>query len=459
MDQVQEALFELPECSSELAVGRLKAHVRNGAKFRDPLEFDLHPEVPGSSVPHNHLVRQIAWVIARLDLGWLRQMYAHRGGVAYQPEQMLGSVLYGMTCGVRTGKQLQESCLYDERFKFLMGAHKPDDRTFERFIERVGPDLQELLAEVLYLARRHSMARANEVAIDGCKVAGSSSYWNYAEKSDRPPSDSDAKLMKSHGRSMVGYNALAAVDTEDGLIVGAELITDQNDWKAAPIIVEAVRNQLGEYPAVAIADSGFESPDGICGVEDLGVDTVFAPREMGPGQCLELNEDGYVVCPVGKVLLKRPHSRALADGRIYDTYRPEGGCRGCPLKATCAFFKKKLEVPQGADPAARYRNRARARSAAYQGAMKRRQRVETPFAFLKRHDRFERLRGRNLRRARAEYFLWVVSYNLRKILRKLSEGAKASLGSFAVLLKCWTRQVAQTWRVSTPIAVNSYLLR
>jgi hypothetical protein len=340
-----------------------------------------------------------------------------------------------------------------------MGGHKPDDRTFDRFIERVGPNLADLLDEILSLARRHGMARANEVAIDGCKVPGSSSYWKHTQKSDQSPSDPDAKLMNSHGRRMVGYNALAAVDTQDGLIVGAELVTDQNDWRLAPVIMEAVHDQLGEYPAVAIADSGFESPNGICGVEELGVDTVFAVREMGPANCLELNEDGCLVCPAGKVMLKRPKSRALADGRIYDTYRPEGGCRGCPLKATCAFFTKSLEVPEGADPAARYRNRTRVNSAAYHGAMKRRQRVETPWSFLKRHDHFERFRGRNLSRARAEYLLWVASYNLRKILRRLMPAFWALFEVFCRYIESLSRQVGQSARRETPLFSKSILLR
>ena len=442
MDQAQSTLFESPECSVWPSPGSLTAHVRNGVKFREPLDFSLFPELPGSSLPPQHLARTIAVVIASLDLSWLRKLYAHRGGVPYLPEQMLAVVLYGMTCGQRTGLDLQESCRYDDRFKFLMGGHKPDDRTFERFIERLGPCVEELLRSVLDLARSHGMAKANEVAIDGCKLAGSSSWWKHSSKSDTAPSDPDARLMNSHGRRMVGYNALTAVDTSDGLIVGAALVNDQNDWQAGPVIVKAVRSQLGEYPAVAIADSGFESPDGICGVENLGVDTVFAVRDNGLPECLAQDHEGRLCCPAGKIFVKRPNPRKMADGRMVDTYRPEGGCRGCPLKDQCAFFKKRLEVPEGADPVARFRNRDRARSAAYHGAMKRRQRAETPNAFLKRHDRFERLRGRNLGRATGELFLWVASYNLRKILR-------LDLRAFLRFIARLAARLGQTW-LKTP---------
>lgn len=440
-------LFEVPDCPGEQSPGSLGAHVRNGLKFREPLNFSLFAELPGSSLPPGHLARQIAGIIAALDLGWLRRLYAHRGGVPYLPEQMLAVVLYGMTCGQRTGLDLQESCRYDERFKFLMGGHKPDDRTFERFIERIGPYSEELLKSVLALARSHGLAKGNEVAIDGCKLAGSSSWWKHTQKSDTAASDPDARLMNSHGRRMVGYNALTAVDTSDGLIVGAALVNDQNDWHAGPVIVEAVRSQLGEYPAVAIADSGFESPDGISGVENLGVDTVFAVRGGLP-ECLSQDHEGRLRCPAGKILVKRPKPHKMADGRICDTYRPDGGCRGCPLKDQCAFFKKSLEVPEGADHVARFRNHERVHSATYHGAMIRRQGVETPNAFLKRHDRFERLRGRNLGKATAELYLWVGSYNLRKILRRDLRAFWRLLARLAARLGQNSRQVPQFYTTS-----------
>jgi len=422
------ALFEsAPEEVSVSGKG-VSRHVRSSAKFRDPLEFPLFPEVPGASVPSDHLARQIIAILSEMDLSFLTRMYAHRGGVPYHPINLLAVVLYGMTRGHRLGRELEEECRFDDRYRFLMGGHTPDDRTFDRFIERVGPHLESVMAQVLVKAKKLGMSKGNEVAIDGCKVPGSSSWWKSHKDSCEVPSDPDARLMNSHGRRLVGYNALLAVDTGDGLIVGAQLVNDQNDMHCAPVILESVRSQLGELPCVALGDSGFESPAGIAGLEDMGVDTVFAYRNSLP-ECLDLNGEGQLVCPARKVLVKLGSQRKTSDGRLYDAYRPEGGCQGCPFKTSCEFFTKELQVPRGTDPGARYRNRARFHSAAYAGAMNRRRCAETPFAFLRRHDMFDRFRGRSLNKARAEYFLWVVSYNLRKILRNSGALLDAVLSS------------------------------
>ena len=432
----QDSLFESVEGEPVTCSEKVPRQARAGSKFRGPVEDSLFPEVLGARVPEGHLVREIARMLSEMDLDFLTRMYSHRGGVPYQPHNLLGVVLYGMTRGHRTGRELEQECIFDDRYRFLMGGQTPDDRTFDRFIERIEPYLEKHLQKILSAARGRGMAKGNEVAIDGCKVPGSSSWWKHRADSQEKPSDPDARLMNSHGRRMVGYNALAAVDTADGLIVGAELVNDQNDFHAAPVAVKAVGSQLGELPAVAIADSGFESPAGIAAVEDMGVDTVFACRDNLP-ECLVQNEDGHVVCPVGRVLVKRPTTKTQSDGRVYDVYRPEKGCRGCPLTKTCPFKGKSVEVPVGDDPAARFRNRERVFSQAYDGSMTRRRGAETPFAFLRRHDRFERFRGRCLKMARAEYFLWVASYNLRKILRRALEGFGHIFG--AVLAAEWAK--------------------
>jgi len=90
------ALFEsAPEEVSVSGKG-VSRHVRSSAKFRDPLEFPLFPEVPGASVPSDHLARQIIAILSEMDLSFLTRMYAHRGGVPYHPINLLAVVLYDM---------------------------------------------------------------------------------------------------------------------------------------------------------------------------------------------------------------------------------------------------------------------------------------------------------------------------------------------------------------------------
>jgi transposase len=397
------------------------------------LEFQIFPGTPGANVQKNHPARVLAQTLEKMDLGFVRQIYARRGGYPYEPVHLLGPILYGMSQGVRTGRELEEACRYDDRYKLLAGGHTPDDRTFERFIVKISPFLDELLSQVLVLARSKGKARGNEVALDGCKMPGSSSWWKSKEDSTEKPSDPDARLMNSHGRRMVGYNALIAVDTADGLIVGAQVSNEQNDFHVVPDIIEATLCQLGEYPAAALADAGFDVPESILYLEEAGIDSVVAPKTPVSDALYE-DEDGRLMCPAGKSLVLVGTMAKDKEGlRRYDSYRPQGGCRGCPLKANCSFFRKTLDVPEGADPGAKIRNRVRFQSATYHRAMVRRRSVETPFAFLRRHDGFERFRGRSLDKAKAEFRLWVASYNLRKILRTFKSLVKLEKLLFELL--------------------------
>jgi hypothetical protein len=272
--------------------------------------------------------------------------------------------------------------------------------------------------------------KINEVAVDGTKVAGNASWWKYRKESEEPPSDPDARLMNSHGRSSVGFNAYIAVDTTVDFIVGGDVSNDQSDWHLAPAILECVKEQSGELPAVAIGDQGFESPEAIEKVSEMGVDTVFQPREGLP-ESLHLNDMGELVCPAGKELIQI--SATPNHGRMLANFRPEGGCRDCPLSKTCAFKGERIQVTDGGNPVSKYLNKARYDSDAYQGAMIRRRKVEKPFAQMKHHDGFDRFRRRGLTKVRAEFQLWVLSYNMRKLLGAVS----------ALLRRIWTPNATQ----------------
>jgi len=442
MEVDQGALFDVPSTEVE-AVSR---GPRRGLKFREPLSFDLIPRLPSDGVPSGHFVCRLAEAVAGLDLTGLLRTYRFKGGYGYEPRHLLAVVVFGMTDGVRDPRDLEEHCRYDARYRYLTGGHVPDECTFERFIERVAPFLEDLLRQLNGQAKVKLNLKLNEVAIDGTKVASNSSWWKYRKESEELPSDPDARLMNSHGRSLVGYNAQIAIDTTTDFIVGADVFSAQADWHLAPEILKCVKDQAGELPACAIADSGYEAPEAIKKVGEMGVDTVFQPRDGLP-ECLHLNELGDLVCPAGRQLIqisvKPNHGRMLAN------FRPEGGCRDCSLSKTCPFKGERIQVTEGGDPVEKYHNKARYESEAYKGAMIRRRRVEIPFAQMKFHDGFNRFRRRGLKKVRAEFQLWVISYNIRKLL-----GAVCALFE-----RIWKASATQLTKKDRPSSVHPSLLQ
>jgi transposase len=378
-------------------------------------------------IPEDHLARKIRAGLCAMDLSYLEALYPDCGGVPFDPQDYLGPMLFGMKEGVRSGEALEKACRYDVRYRYLAGGQIPDARSFQRARKRFGSVLGTLHGSVLKKARQLKRVHGAEVAVDGTKVAGNTSAWKFKQTGCR--SDPDARSMDSHGRKCQGYNVQFAVDTlaPAQLILGCDVIQDQNDLHAMPMVMDALKEQFGELPVQVVADKGYETAQTIQDLEDRGVESLICPSS-DMYESLKENADGELVCPAGKpMVFKRTASGKESRGtsiRVYDAYGPEGGCGGCPLRASCAFAGKELKVPAQTDPGARFRNRQRIRSDGGTGAMIRRRLAEIPFALLKRHTRFDRFLTRGLENVRAEMLLWVISYNLCKLL----EGLKRLLG-------------------------------
>jgi transposase len=436
MSEVQCVLFELEGSGSDSAFVERKAHVRQKLVYRRAIDPKLQIFDYALEIPEDHFVRGLRRFILAMDLGILDACYDDRGGIPYDPRDCLGAILLGMKEGVRSGAALERACRYDVRYRYVAGGQTPDKRTFQRIKKRFNSQLKSLHSSVLKKGRYSKRACGAEVAVDGTKMSGSSSAWK--PKDGGEPSDPDVRMMESHGRKCLGYNVQIAVDTSgpDRMILGCTVIQDQNDLHAMPKIIQATLEQCGELPVQVLADKGYETTQSIEHLENRGVQSLICPSDNIPGALME-NADGVLVCPVGRPLIYKA-TRSSKESRsekirFFDVYRPEGGCAGCPLTASCTFYRKDLRVQPNADPGARFRNRDRVQSQGGAGAMIRRRLVEQPIAYMKRHTRFDRFLTRGLENVQTEMLLWVISYNIFKLL-------KASQDAFWLILAFFGQQ-------------------
>lgn len=56
------------------------------------------------------------------------------GRPSFDPYAMFATIVYGFSVGSPTLRELEDSCLYDIRFKYLMNDETPDYSSFSRFI-------------------------------------------------------------------------------------------------------------------------------------------------------------------------------------------------------------------------------------------------------------------------------------------------------------------------------------
>lgn len=130
----------------------------------------MFPSTLDSAIPEDEFCRVLAKTLPKLNLKSVYDLYKPCGGVGYFPVHLLSVVLFGLTRGMRTGKQLEECCSFDA------GGHCPDERTFERFLARIDAVVDDIMIAVLDEAGRRGLARADEVAADGTKIAANVSW-------------------------------------------------------------------------------------------------------------------------------------------------------------------------------------------------------------------------------------------------------------------------------------------
>lgn len=398
-------------------------HVRESRVFRQPKHSvdqpELLPPTLEELVPTGHVVRSLKAIIDHLDLSAAEELYEDKGGYAYDPRAMLAVLLYALIDGERSSRRIQEHCRFDVRYRYLCGAHAPDDRTICRFRRRLEPVLPGIFAQVLTLARGRGMVKGNVVAVDGTRVAGNVQQWRkiLSEAENEDCADPDCRTIQTRRGYINGYNAQAAVDAETGVVLAASVSNSAADYKQLPKMVDSVQEALGEGPASVVADKGYESSENAAMLESRAIDSYLVPRG-GEAEFWDLDEAGRIVCPEGHAL--RHHGRFQRRGvKSLKLYIRE--CAACPKRAGCHGAKYKvLSHPEGVDPAARIRNAKRCRSPEGRRILRMRSSgIETVFGQMKWNKGLRRFRLRGLNAVGAEFILECLAHNLQKVLKDL----------------------------------------
>lgn len=123
-------------------------------------------------LPPDHLAWLIIDVVAELDLsGFYRSLRADgRGGCSYQPEAMLGILLYAYCVGERSSRRIEQRLCDDVAFRVIAANQQPDHATVARFRRRHQDAIAGVFTQVLGLCIAEGLVQAGVVAIDGTKI-------------------------------------------------------------------------------------------------------------------------------------------------------------------------------------------------------------------------------------------------------------------------------------------------
>lgn len=127
-------------------------------------------------VPAGHPVRFYDEILRKLDWReWEAQYNGRRGQPPIHPRLLCAAILYGLTRGIRSSRQLEDACRNRWDFHWLMEGRTPDHSTFAEFRTRFGKEIREVGKQVNHVALDLGFIALQEVATDGTLVKANNS--------------------------------------------------------------------------------------------------------------------------------------------------------------------------------------------------------------------------------------------------------------------------------------------
>jgi transposase len=217
-----------------------------------------------------HLAHFVLDVVGQMDTSALhRRPGGCPGRPPYQPEMMLGLLLYAYCCGIRSSRRIEAHCRTDAAFRVICGGLVPDHATIARFVVEHERALEGLFVEGVRLCAAVGLADLSVVALDGTKIAADASLarnrdgdWIRCQiaklmaltAEDEPPAAVSADALAGvepvggistpAGRLARLEAALEVIKAQD--LAAAELAARQSE--AAAAAAEHGRLQIGRKP-------------------------------------------------------------------------------------------------------------------------------------------------------------------------------------------------------------------
>jgi DNA-directed RNA polymerase subunit N (RpoN/RPB10) len=235
------------------------------------------------------------------------------------------------------------------------------------------------------------------------------------------PNDVEARLMKSRDGKIPAYNVQIAVDNEHKMITDSEVVTDETDLGQLPKMIESIKEELGEAPQEALADSGYNTPDLIEALEKQEEGTkVYVSQQKTTRDTEEIKfeydeERDEYKCSEGKRLIliqkNKPRRKSLAN--VYRGIE----CEGCPKRNQYTSSKKGRLVHRYQNQKWRDEYKEKMQSELGRSKMSlRRQLVEHPFGTIKYLMGKIPLKLRGKEKVSTEINLYTTVYNLKRLI-------------------------------------------
>ncbi|WP_328524070.1 transposase [Kribbella sp. NBC_00359] len=144
----------------------------------DREQLMLMPPSVADWLPEGHLAWFVLDVVAELDLSVRfpgRVPCRWPGGAAYDPEVLLGLLIYSCCVGERSSRRIEKPLARTCVFRVVAANQQPDHAPIARFRATHETAIAEVFGQVLSLGARAGLLRPGLIAIDGTNLCANAS--------------------------------------------------------------------------------------------------------------------------------------------------------------------------------------------------------------------------------------------------------------------------------------------
>jgi len=425
-------------------------------------------------------------VVNLLDLSALYAKVPSEGNLSYHPKMMLKIVVYAYASGIFSSRKIAKALGENVAFIYLAAWQRPDFRTINNFRKNNLSELDDLFVQIVRICQKLKMVKLGHISIDSSRfkanAADRRSYdrkriareikrlLDQAEEADQKEdaqfgpensgdelpkeirdrnrrieklkeikkqldqedkeklnaTDADAVFMKTTAGIKTAYNAQAAVDEHQQVIIAADVTNQSYDVDHLLPMVDQAQENTASSLRVLSADAGYSSADNLERLEARNIDA-YIPDDQYQSRLrgkkvarFDKDNFGYdprrdvFICPEGKQL-PFVYRQRRNDKGAYLIYQCSGGSE-CGHWGQCTTNKKGRTVCRRDIDEKIKQMRLKLDSKLGKAIYaKRKVIVEPVFGQIKAVQGFTDFKLRGLKKVNAEFKLVAIAHNVRKI--------------------------------------------
>jgi len=407
------------------------------------------------------------------------------GNPEYNPKAMLKLLIYGPSYGIRSSRKLERATYHNLSFIWLMGGLKPDHKTISTFRKDNRCVLKNVLKQCAQMCFKLDLIAGNSLFVDGTKIRANASIKNtwtkekgreYLKKIDQrveailneceaidnqeqnQPSlvklnkeikdkqtlkakvqaiitelkqdniksvntiDKECTRINSIHGSHAGYNAQTVVDEKHGLIVNADVVSENNDVNQFANQIKQANETLGKKCSTACADSGYANTEELKQIDGQNIKVIVPsqrqaskkePKEFDKERFNYNSEKDCYICPQGHKLTYESNDGKTKRYKITKS----SICQQCNCFGKCTKSPGGRQINRLVDEETRLKLEAQYLQPESQVIYKlRKQKVELPFGHIKRNLGVKDFLLRGIDGVKAEMSVLATCFNVARMI-------------------------------------------